>query len=149
MHNNYFFLRKLVEKLEVRLIGFSVKACFSQNKDELIFVFGKGPAEFWIKADLKHQFSCLSFPTNYARARKNSIDLFPEIIGKTVIGIHQFNHERAFSIDFDHEIILLFKLFGNFSNILLYKEDQCINVFKHGAGDEDKIQLKELERQDD
>jgi len=146
VHNNYFFLRKLVEKLEVRLIGFSVEACFSQNKDELVFAFGKGTVEFWLKADFKYQFSCLSFPTDVSRARKNSIDLFPEIIGKVVTEIHQYHHERAFSIILDHEIKLLFKLFGNFSNVILYKEDQCINVFKHGAGDEDKIKIKNLDR---
>ncbi len=146
MHNNYFFLRKLVEKLEAQLIGFSIISCFSQNKDELILAFRKGSVEFWIKADLKYQFSCLSFPSNYSRARKNSIDLFPEIIERTVSRIHQYNHERAFSIILDHEITLLFKLFGNFSNVLLYKEDQCINVFKHDAGDEDKIKPKKLDR---
>jgi predicted ribosome quality control (RQC) complex YloA/Tae2 family protein len=47
----------------------------------------------------------------------------------------------------DHNFILVFKLFGNFSNILLYKDDRCINVFKHGTGDENKIILKELDRQ--
>ena len=146
MHNNYFFLRKLVEKLEVRLTGSSVEACFSQNKDELVLAFKQGTVEFWLKADLKYQFSCLSFPTDFSRARKNSIDLFPEIIGRVVTEIHQYQHERAFSIFLDHEVMLLFKLFGNFSNVILYEDDRCINIFKHNAGDEDKIKIKDLDR---
>jgi predicted ribosome quality control (RQC) complex YloA/Tae2 family protein len=139
VHNNYFFLRKLAESLIERLIGFSADACFSQNKDELILAFIKGSAEFWIRADLKNQFSCLSFPNEFSRARKNSIDIFPEIIGKRVTGILTYAHERAFSIILDDEINLLFKLFGNNSNALLYKDGRCINVFKHDAGDENKI----------
>ncbi len=146
MHNNYFFLRKLAESLEERLSGLSSAACFSQNKDELILAFVKGPAEFWIKADLKNQFSCLSFPDEFRRARKNSIDIFPEIIGKEVTGIQTYAHERAFSIILDHEINLLFKLFGNNSNALLYQEDRCINVFKHDSGDENKINPETLDR---
>ncbi|MGD9327634.1 MAG: NFACT RNA binding domain-containing protein [Cyclobacteriaceae bacterium] len=146
MHNNYFFLRKLAESLENRFIGFSSEACFSQNKDELILAFVKGPAEFWIRADLKNQFSCLSFPDDFRRARKNSIDIFPEIIGKSVTGIQTYTHERAFSIILDHEINLLFKLFGNNSNALLYKDGRCVNVFKHDTTDENKIDPGTLDR---
>ena len=146
MHNNYFFLRKLAQSLKERITGFSAEVCFSQNKDELIIGFRKGSAEFWIRADLKNQFSCLSFPNDFRRARKNSIDIFPELIGRTVIEIHTYSHERAFSIILDNEMILLFKLFGNLSNALLYKEDRCINIFKHDTGDEDKIKPGELDR---
>ena len=146
MHNNYFFLKKLAESLEERIIGFSADACFSQNKDELILAFVKGPSEFWIRADLKNQFSCLSFPDEFRRARKNSIDIFTEITGKTVTGIQTYAHERAFSIILNHEINLLFKLFGNNSNALLYKDGRCINVFKHDAGDENKIDPGTLDR---
>ena len=147
MHNSYFLLRKLAKSLEERLTGYNLQACFSQNKDELIFDFVKGSAEFWIKADLKNQFSCLSFPNDFRRARKNSIDIFPEIIGRTVTGIHSFSHERAISIILDQETTLLFKLFGNLSNALLYIEDRCVNVFKHDTGDEIKIKPKALDRQ--
>lgn len=146
MHNNYFFLRKLSQSLKERLSGYSPAACFSQNKDELIFAFTKGRDEFWIRADLKNQFSCLSFPIDFRRARKNSIDIFPEIIGRTVTDIYIYSHERAFSIILDHEIKLLFKLFGNLSNALLYKDDRCISVFKHDTGDENKINPGALDR---
>jgi predicted ribosome quality control (RQC) complex YloA/Tae2 family protein len=127
-------------------MGYSPEACFSQNKDELIIAFTKGPAEFWIRADLKNQFSCLGFPNDFRRARKNSADIFPEIIGRIVTGIQTYAHERAISIILDHKINLLFKLFGNFSNALLYEEDRCINVFKHDAGDENKIKPGVLDR---
>jgi predicted ribosome quality control (RQC) complex YloA/Tae2 family protein len=146
VHNNYFFLKQLTESLKSRISGFALGACFSQDKDELIFGLHKGQSEFWIKADLKSQFSCLSFPDRFTRARKNSIDLFPEIIDRIIVDIHQYRHERAFSFILDNNYLLLFKLFGNFSNILLYKEGQCINVFKHGAGDETRINLLKLDR---
>ncbi len=111
-----------------------------------MLAFVKGSADFWIRADLKNQFSCLSFPDDFRRARKNSIDIFPEIIGRTVTGIQTYTHERAFSIILDHEINLLFKLFGNNSNALLYMENRCINVFKHDTGDEEKINPETLDR---
>ena len=149
MHNNYFFLNRLSGELNNRILGFTIAACFSQNKDELVIMLIKDNLEFWIQADLKRQFSCLSFPEQYSRARKNSINLFPEMIGRKISEIHQYNHERAFSFILDEEYVLLFKLFGNFSNILLYKDDQCINIFKHATGDENKIIIRTLDRQID
>jgi predicted ribosome quality control (RQC) complex YloA/Tae2 family protein len=146
VHNNYFFLRKLSESLKSRISGYVIGACFSQNKDELVIGLKNDQDEFWIKADLKSQFSCLSFPDQFFRARKNSVNLFPEIIGKEIINVHQYSHERAFSFYLDNNYILLFKLFGNFSNVLLYIEDRCINVFKHGTSDETKVKLHDLER---
>ena len=146
MHNNYFFLKNLSESLRSRLTGYVIGTCFSQNKDELVIGLHKDQNEFWIKADLKSQFSCLSFPEQFFRARKNSIDLFPELIGREIRDIYQYNHERAFSCILDNNYTLLFKLFGNFSNILLYRDNRCINVFKHGTGDETKIDLLTLDR---
>lgn len=43
--------------------------------------------------------------------------------------------------------MLLFKLFGNFSNMLLYEENECIDVFKHNLNDEEKINLEKLSRE--
>ena len=146
MHNNFFFLRKLTAALFERIEGYTLDACYSQDKDELLLEFVRENQIFRIKADLKHQFSCLSFPEEFKRARRNSVNLFHELIGKKVIGMHQFNHERAFMLIFNEEYTLLFKLFGNLSNMLLYRDDQCINVFKHGTGDESKIKPAELDR---
>lgn len=146
MHNNYFFLRKLSESLDSRISGYTIGTCFSQNRDELLIGLYKDQKEFWIKADLKNQFSCLSFPHEYSRAHRNSINLFPEILGKKIKKIYQHNHERAFSILLEEKYNLLFKQFGNLSNVLLYKDDRCVNVFKHGTGDESKIHLHAFDR---
>lgn len=147
MHDNYFYLRQLTSRLKSEIYHYTVDACYSQNRDELILVFCKDPKRFYIQADLKAQFSCLSFPNPHVRARKNSIDLFPEITGHKVLNINTFLHERAFSIDLDEGYRLLFILFGKRSNILLFKDDICTDVFKHGTGDENKIDPRNLGRE--
>jgi predicted ribosome quality control (RQC) complex YloA/Tae2 family protein len=149
VHNNYFFLKKLSESLKSKICKYTFAAIFSQNKDELVVELAYGQKNFIIKADLKSQFSCLSFPGQYSRARKNSIDLFPEIIGKKILDIHQYHHERAFSFVLEEDYVFVFKLFGNFSNILLYKDGLGINVFKHGKGDCDMLNMNVLDRKID
>ena len=130
MHNNYFFLIKLSAILEKKLKGSVVSACFSQNKDELLIQFETTSEPFLIKASLLSTFSCLSFPENFNRARLNSADLFGELIGQRVAGVHLYNNERCFSIHFSDSFSLLFKLHGNRSNILLFKGDVLQTIFK-------------------
>ncbi len=146
MHNNYYFLTQLVPALENSIKGAILTNCFSQNKDELILEFQlKNNAHFFIKAYQKSDFSCLSFPTNYHRAKKNSIDLFREAIGQKVIGLLMFTNERAFTINFKNHK-LLFKLFGNQSNIILFKDDAIIELFKNNLKRDKSINLNNLNR---
>lgn len=131
MHNNYFFLRRLIPPLEKELSGLRVDTIFSQNKDELILTFCSEKKVFTIKAILGPAFTCLSFPEEFRRARKNSANLFPQISGLAIKRVSNFSFDRSFAIDFEDNYSLLFKLYGNRSNILLFKNEACIDIFKH------------------
>ncbi len=147
MHNNYFFLKKLSAALRQRVLGWKIGACFSQEKNELILGLYSGADEIYIKADQNPSFSCLSFPGTFSRAKKNSIDLFPRMIDRQILDIRSYRFERAFSFVMDHDLLLVFKLFGNFSNILLFEKEGCIDVFKHNLNDEEKINPEKLDRE--
>ena len=121
MHNNYYFLRQLTPALEKAIRLSVVSECFSQNKDELVIRFERQDSPFFIRASLSSSFSCLSFPQNFHRARRNSIDLFEKLIGHRVEGIRQYENERSFTINFSNNISLLFKMHGNRSNVILFR----------------------------
>lgn len=146
MHNNYYFLRQLSAQLKQELIGYTLVSCFSQNKDELIIEFNNSSQSFFIKASLLPQFCCLSFPENFNRARKNSIDLFNEILMKKVKRIRQFENERSFSIEFEESYQLLFKMHGNRSNLILFRDDKAISIFRNHLLADLEISLSELDR---
>ena len=136
VHQNHYFLRHLVIALKTRLIGSSVIEIFTQSKDELILRFkilsssNYHDSIFTIKATLSARFSCLSFPEELNRKKRNTTDLFKFLIGKQVSGIDIFQNERAFHMDFDENHSLVFKLFGTRSNILLYRGKDCIEIFQ-------------------
>ncbi|MEX2233160.1 MAG: NFACT RNA binding domain-containing protein [Cyclobacteriaceae bacterium] len=130
MHNNFYFLRQLSKELASKLIGAVLSECFSQSKDELIVRFEIGAESFLIRASLLPSFSCLSFPENFQRARKNSVDLFPESIGRRVSGVRQFNNERSFSITLSGGFELFFKMHGNRTNIILFKDSLVYELFR-------------------
>ncbi|WP_377470595.1 NFACT RNA binding domain-containing protein [Pontibacter silvestris] len=106
-----------------------VATCFSQNKDELIIGFAKEKEELYIRAMLTSHFAALSFPNEFRRARANSVELFEPTIGQTVEGIVQHENERSFYLMLSNNMLLLFKLFGNRSNIILYEDNASVTLF--------------------
>lgn len=115
-------------------MGKVFKACYSQNKDELILEFGNAQS-FFIKASLLPSLSCLSFPESFNRAKKNSVDLFKDLIGQKVVKVLQYGNERSFSIEFHNES-LLFKMHGARSNIIHIKNEKPVALFRnHLNGD--------------
>ena len=146
MHLNYYFLRRLSARLAEVLPDFEVAEIFSQNKDELVLSFLKGRTEFHIKAQLNGQFACLVFPEEFARARKNSIDLFPDLIGLQVTGIRQFANERSFLIEFAHDYALLFKMHGKRSNLILYQNQEQKALFNNQMKFDLGLDLQTLDR---
>ncbi len=146
MHNNYYFLRQLSITLDQQLKGFTIVSCFSQNKEELIIELNNGERSIFIKAHLLSSFSCLSFPSNFNRAKKNSVDLFGEIVLKKILSVTQYNNERSFAINLESGYSLIFKMHANRSNILLAKDGNVIQVFKNQLKADKNINLAELNR---
>lgn len=157
MHNNYYFFRQLSKKLQDSLQGWFLVTCFSQNKDELILGFAnpEPPHEdFYIKALLESQFSCLHFPEEFHRSKKNSVDLFSSAIDKKVVEIRQTPNDRSFAIilqadDSSETYQLLFKMHGNRANVLLLKEHQVLGIFKHQLSKDDNLDITKLPLQID
>lgn len=149
MHNNYYFLRKLSAQLESILSGSVISECFSQNKDELILRFEIREKSFFIKASLQSDFCCLFFPDDFTRARKNSVDLFEDIIGLTVENITQFQHERSFTINLSAGYQLLFKMHGNRANIVLFRQQKAVRIFRNHLTADAHIDLTKLNREID
>ena len=130
MFHNYFFLKRLANTLNEKLSSSHLIACFSQNKDELIFTFDTSKGVFIIQANLYPDISLIAFPKIYQRARKNSVDLFHEFIGLAVKNVAVAEYDRSFFIYFENNQQLVFKMHGRWSNILAFKDKQCTHIFR-------------------
>jgi predicted ribosome quality control (RQC) complex YloA/Tae2 family protein len=146
MHNNYYCIRQISARLDRHLNGWELISCFSQNKNELVIVFAQSASEFILRASLNPEFSCISFPETFHRTKRNSVDLFPEVVGSQVLRVHQYVNERAFILYFDNGYSLLFKLYGARSNILLYRENEVLSLFRTKLVKDKGLNLLELDR---
>jgi len=147
MHNNYFFLQKLVVQLRQTLMYARLKQCFSQEKDELVLGFERQNGEdFWIKCVLGSQFSILQFPDQFHRAGRNSVDLFSELLLAEVQAVEMFENERAFSIHLLGDFVLVFKLFGNRSNLILFRDSTYQSQFQGRLKNDQSMELRQIDR---
>jgi predicted ribosome quality control (RQC) complex YloA/Tae2 family protein len=146
MHNNFYFLKQLTAQLQQTLISLELLECFSQNKNELVLGFAIRQQSHYIRATLNADFSCLSFTAEFHRSKKNSVDLFAELIGQPVVDVEQYENERSFMIHFENKYGLLFKLHGNRANILLCKNEEVVLLFKNNLQKDAQIIPLQLKR---
>ena len=112
MHTNYYFLRQLAPALTEQLRGYRVAICFTQEKDELVVGLTNGSQEFWLKAQLGANFPALALPETFQRARSNSVDLFPDLLGEQVETVAAWPQDRVLQVNFRSGARLVFKLYG-------------------------------------
>ncbi|OJJ17421.1 hypothetical protein BKI52_26475 [marine bacterium AO1-C] len=161
MHNNYHFLKHLSKEIAQRLHtswsmgmdatlevkeGMQLAEAFSQNKDELVLGFCSAHQDFYIKAVLRPDFACLSFPAEFFRAKRNSVDLFKALQGKKVIQVVQHLNERAFTLLFEGNAALLFKMHGGRSNIISFENEQFVISFHKKMEKDQALTLVGMDR---
>lgn len=148
MHFNYHFLKFLCPELEEKFTGLEILECFSQNKDELVIRCGNPDNEINIRANLLPSVSCLSFTDNFKRSKKNTVSLFPELIGKKIRSLKEIKFERAFVVGLDDGSALLFKLHGTRSNILYYSDRSSfpVRLFRNELRDDKEIIIENLSK---
>jgi len=147
MHNNYYFLRILSSHLRQILMYARLKQCFSQEKDELVLGFERQNGDdFYLKCSLGPQFSSLQFPESFHRAGRNSIDLFSDLLLAEVQEVEMYANERAFGIHFLGNYVLVFKLFGNRANLILYRDGEYDSQFQKRLKKDDELVLSGISR---
>ena len=82
---NYFIIHRLGLGLKRKIEKFKIGEVFSQNKNEIVFGFynEKKDQFYWI-LNLDPSFPHMRFSDNFSRARRNSVNLFTELIDEKI-----------------------------------------------------------------
>ncbi|GAB4123110.1 MAG: NFACT family protein [Raineya sp.] len=129
MHQNYYFLKPLSEALQQKMQGMELATCFTQNKDEIIFGFCNAQEDCYIRASLQADFACFHLLTEFQRAKKNTLELFEEVIGKKIVAISAIENDRSLAFYLEDNFTLLFKMYGSRANIILFEQDTVVDIF--------------------
>lgn len=132
MQNNFFVLSALAQELQLILPGAQVISCFSQVKEELVIQFllqdGK---EFYLQAHLQPIFTSLNFPNPFHRAKRNTVDLFPEMVAKKIQCVEVAPFDRLLILVLENGFTVYFKMFASKSNVFLFGPEGMQRMFRN------------------
>ncbi len=124
MPRHYFTLLKICEELR-ELTGLQVAECFTQEKDTLVISFGnENIKHLFFSADTK--FPCIFIRDKFSRARMNTLDLLPSIIGDYLQDAGIVEGNRLIKLTFVHTIAYAVLFGGAKSNFYVCDSENRI-----------------------
>ncbi len=131
MIRHYYTLAKIVEELQL-LKGLQLTECFTQEKNSLVMTFLDREKEFYLQYSGDTRLGGIYLRANFTRARKNTIDLFREIIMQRLKDVLLLPNERIIKMIFDDYELYFLVFGGSKSNVILTDKVQIIvDSFKH------------------
>jgi len=141
MHLTCFTFTQLAQLLDKNWQGKSVLQYFSQEKDELVLEIWQG---LFLVIHCQSQFPYLLPTQQYAKSHTNSVILWEEIQGLTVKNVSVIPNDRSMLIHLDKEYVILVKMHGNQSNVILYQENKVKHVFRQNLVADIALNYKHL-----
>ena len=132
MQCNHHFLQRLVPELKEKLKGTTLIEVFTQEKDEVILAFAAEHTEFYLRIAIGSLPYCIGTPS-FARAKKNTFNLFTECWGTNFETIKVFENERAISIHLSSAYQFVITFFGAHANIYLFQQEDFLSSFHSTA----------------
>ena len=140
MIRNYFFLNRFTLEAAGKLQDKTVLSIFSQEKDRLLFELGDRTESFFLEISVDPGDPFLNIREKYARARKNTINFFPEFLNKKIESIEIADDDRIIKIMLGNGSVY-FTIRGKYTNVIAVSNDEKISTFKK-IDDDELILLK-------
>ena len=103
--------------------------CYTLNKSEIVFRFSNGKEEEILKGFFGEQ-SFLFMPPSIVHPSKHIKNIFEEIEAKKVVSSVVHYQDRSFRIAFEDGFTLVFMIYGRNGNVLLFKNNEVIDIFR-------------------
>jgi predicted ribosome quality control (RQC) complex YloA/Tae2 family protein len=127
---NYYTLGHIAVQLNQQLRGWLIREVFSQNKNELILTFETssdqvGNESLVVSCEPSQNY--VYRVESYARAKRNSVDLFPQILGVKVKSVTIDDGDRQIMFETESGLRLVIQMFGSKANVLLVEDNNKIS----------------------
>lgn len=140
----YFFIEWLFAYLKKHYIHYKIGEVFSQFKDEIVIaLYNESGEDLYMVFHFHSDFPHYKFQKDYKRAKRNSIDLFPEILDLEIVDMKLHIGERSFHFILNDESILIFKLHAHQSNIILKKEEE-LTLFRNNLKSDSEFAIPDV-----
>ncbi len=133
MLSNWLTWRRVAVQLDASLRGARIAEVFTQQKNELVLALEAAPGDVHVQLSVQPGFTWLLPKPEFARARKNSLDLFPALPGDVILDTAIAVNDRVLRLRLKSGRTLYATLFPARGNLLLHDVDgTLIERFKQG-----------------
>lgn len=122
MLRHYYTLSILSNELK-QLCNHVITDCFSQEKNSLTIEFSAENQSTYLQFSADTKYGALYLRKNFARARKNTVEIFKPILGKKLSSVELFANDRIIYFDFN-DLSLFAQLFSGSKNNLFLADNQ-------------------------
>jgi predicted ribosome quality control (RQC) complex YloA/Tae2 family protein len=123
LHN--FTLEKIISECG-GLVGLRVSEIFSQERDHIILNFEGLDDDIFLEIATGSKYSGIFLRDSFARARKNSVNLFASLSGQYLQNIEIINNDRIIKFEFENLKLYVFLFGRGSSNIFLVDKNNLI-----------------------
>ena len=132
MFTNWLTYRAAAAALDERLRDAVIEEAFTQQKNELVMVTRHDEEDAVMQFSAEPQTAWLLIKPDFARARKNSLDLFPDLIGDRIDSVRIATDDRIVRVSLQSGRALYAFLFPVRANLILTEADGAVvEAFKH------------------
>lgn len=126
MIRHYFTLFRAADEIK-HLIGCQIASCFSQEKDSVILEFDAHTGPSFVSISVHPKFSSLFMRNKFARAKKNTVNVFNEIVGDFLQNVEIFENNRIVKLTFINFTLYAFIFGGSQSKIVIVDSNSSIS----------------------
>ncbi|MFH0991947.1 MAG: NFACT RNA binding domain-containing protein [bacterium] len=129
---NYYTLLHVSRSLNVELHRSVLVEIFCQNKNELLLTVESAQGFQTLLVSCEPTATFLYLRKEVPRAKRNSLDFFPQAHGRLITTVSIHPHDRVLSFSLDNDMVIVVQLFGSKSNILLVNHaGTIVDAFLH------------------
>ncbi len=125
MFKSYFYLNRYILELFPLVNNHRITSCFSQEKDKIILCI-KDTSEKYLEFSVNPGMPFITIKEKYTRAKKNTVDFFPEIIDAQIKNVLISDNDRIILINTDRGN-LYFAIRGKFTNVFFIKDERVLS----------------------
>ncbi len=129
MLQNYFFLNRFLLEVKSSLEDSKIEEVFSQEKSKLVIVTSRGTEHYFLELCVTPGNSYMNLRNNYSRAKKNTVNVFDNLIGEKISSLEIASNDRVLKIKCTNSNIF-FTIRGKFTNIFYLDEESNLFAFK-------------------
>ncbi len=126
MLTHYATLKYLAHWLDEMLAGASILEVFSQTRNELMLHFDQGEQHAALRISVEPHRNFVYLLHDIKRAKRNTVDLFPLVIGKTIESIASAQYDRTLLLRCSGQLTVAIKMYGSAANVLVVNDHNAI-----------------------